>query len=254
MSRPPTADPLSRSPHDSWAPYYERVMELTYGELYARLTTCALAEIRGRLPRGRPIVDFGAGCGRLAIPLAAEGYRVTAVEPSRPMLDVLRARRRAMRPRSAIARLGTVGGRMEETVLPRKQDMALCVFTVISYLLHPTALFEAFASAASALAPGGQFLIDVPDGSLFSSSEHENAWMIRSVEMEPLESRRYAYREETTLRTPGGRVTYRDRFMLRRWSVAEVTDALGRAGFTRVEDVTDSFPELGALYLLARLG
>lgn len=252
MTRSSAADRVSRSPHDSWAPHYERVMELTYGELYARLTTCALAEVRRRLPRGGSIVDFGAGCGRLALPLAAEGYRVTAVEPSVPMLEVLRARRRVMRPRSAIPRLGTVRGRMQETLLPRKHDMALCVFTVISYLLDASALSDALTVAASTLGPGGRFLLDVPDASLFASSEHEDAWMIRTVEMEPLGDGRYAYEERTTLRTTSGNVTYGDRFTLRRWGVEEVADALREAGFASAEDVTDAFPDLGARYLLAR--
>jgi 2-polyprenyl-3-methyl-5-hydroxy-6-metoxy-1,4-benzoquinol methylase len=41
--------------------------------------------ITGLLPPGGSIVDFGAGTGRLAIPLARAGYRVTAVEPSSAM-------------------------------------------------------------------------------------------------------------------------------------------------------------------------
>lgn len=56
-------------PHDSWAAHYEAVMELTFQELYARLTSSALDEVRARLRPPASIVDFGAGCGRLSIPL-----------------------------------------------------------------------------------------------------------------------------------------------------------------------------------------
>ena len=38
-----------------------------------------------------PLVDFGAGTGRLALPLAAAGYSVLAVDISESSLDVLRA-------------------------------------------------------------------------------------------------------------------------------------------------------------------
>jgi len=38
------------------------------------------------------ILDIGAGIGHLALPLAALGHRVTAVEPAIAMLDALRAR------------------------------------------------------------------------------------------------------------------------------------------------------------------
>ncbi|HZN92833.1 MAG TPA: class I SAM-dependent methyltransferase, partial [Myxococcales bacterium] len=50
-----------------------------------------LAELAGP---GRRVVDLGAGTGDLAIPLAARGLSVAAVEPARRMLDVL-ARRAA---------------------------------------------------------------------------------------------------------------------------------------------------------------
>ena len=65
-------------PHDSWAAHYEAVMELTFQELYARLTSSALDEVRARLRPPASIVDFGAGCGRLSIPLIP-GHRGRAL-------------------------------------------------------------------------------------------------------------------------------------------------------------------------------
>jgi SAM-dependent methyltransferase len=40
-----------------------------------------------------PVVELGAGMGHLAVPLAARGRRVTAVEPARRMLERLTSRR-----------------------------------------------------------------------------------------------------------------------------------------------------------------
>jgi len=50
-------------------------------------------EIRSRLqlPERPLVVDLGAGTGRASLAMAALGWRVTAVEPGKPMLEVLRA-------------------------------------------------------------------------------------------------------------------------------------------------------------------
>lgn len=42
--------------------------------------------------RGAAVADLGAGAGHLAVPLAARGLAVTAVEPARAMLDALAQR------------------------------------------------------------------------------------------------------------------------------------------------------------------
>lgn len=41
---------------------------------------------------GSPILDVGAGTGRVALPLAREGHQVTALDVDRSLLDVLRER------------------------------------------------------------------------------------------------------------------------------------------------------------------
>ncbi len=69
----------------------------------------ALLDAQQALAPGRRILDLGAGTGHFALPLAARGFEVVAVEPARAMLTVLE--------RTARARgvgLGTVHARAEE--------------------------------------------------------------------------------------------------------------------------------------------
>lgn len=232
-------------PHDSWAAHYEAVMELTFRDLYARLTSSALDEVRARLRPPASIVDFGAGCGRLSIPLASEGYRVTAVEPSLSMLDQLHRRSHGLD-------VETVHQSMQAYRTDHPHALALCVFTVIAYLLEPDSLAAAFDAVAASLMPGGLFLLDVPDASVFEGFDCDTGDLIGHVEIERLEDSIYDYRENTVLRSDRGPVSYQDRFQIRHWTRDEVFEALSGAGFETEADVTTRFADHGAEYLLLR--
>ena len=70
---------------DAWANDYDRYRpgypEVLFQEIRDRLS----------LPDQPLVVDLGAGTGRASLAMATLGWRVTAVEPGKPMLDVLRA-------------------------------------------------------------------------------------------------------------------------------------------------------------------
>ncbi|MCA1791649.1 MAG: methyltransferase domain-containing protein, partial [Thioalkalivibrio sp.] len=76
-------------PHDAWARHYDHVLERTFGRAYRDFTDRTLREVRARIAPPARVVDFGAGTGRLAVPLARDGFRVTAVDPSPAMLERL---------------------------------------------------------------------------------------------------------------------------------------------------------------------
>jgi SAM-dependent methyltransferase len=71
---------------DAWADEYDRFRpgypEEVFETIAARLV----------LPRLPSVVDMGAGTGRASLAMAALGWRVTAVEPGKPMLELLRTR------------------------------------------------------------------------------------------------------------------------------------------------------------------
>ncbi len=220
-------------------------MEFTFGELYRRLTSSALHLVQDRVATGGSIVDFGAGCGRLALPLQALGYDVTAVEPSGPMAAELRRRSGdALKIVQAPMRQYRSGD--------RHHDCALCVFTVVAYLLDPAELRASFEAAASCLRPGGLFLVDIPHHSVFEGFEVETGEIIRNVEFAPLSDSSYTYSEKTVLRTADGQVSFEDRFTLRRWRREEIEEALDAAGFEAEAEVDETFSGFGADYVLMR--
>ena len=68
---------------DAWAGDYDR-----YRPTYPR--SCSRNRLALPIPRQPHVVDLGAGTGRASLAMAELGWRVTAVEPGKPMLDVLR--------------------------------------------------------------------------------------------------------------------------------------------------------------------
>jgi len=71
---------------DAWADEYDRYRPTYSLALFARIAR----ELE--LPQTPHVADLGAGTGRASVAMASIGWRVTAVEPGGPMLDVLRAR------------------------------------------------------------------------------------------------------------------------------------------------------------------
>lgn len=79
-------DPTHARGFDAWAGDYDRYRPGYPDELFEAIAA------RLPLPRQPLVIDLGAGTGRAALAMAGLGWRVTAVEPGKPMLDMLRAR------------------------------------------------------------------------------------------------------------------------------------------------------------------
>lgn len=71
---------------DAWAGDYDRFRPGYPDEVFEMI------EARLGLPSRPLVVDLGAGTGRASLAMAARGWRVTAVEPGKAMLSLLRDR------------------------------------------------------------------------------------------------------------------------------------------------------------------
>jgi SAM-dependent methyltransferase len=228
--------------HRSWAEHYDEVNRQCFGDFYDQLTQQTLAQIGSLGPKLR-IADFGAGTGRLSLPLMDLGHEVSAIEPSKAMLEQLRAKDRSRRIQTYHASLSSYDG-------PGQHDLALAVFTVIAYILTPEELTASFANAARALTPEGHLLIDVPRRILFNSNKVDRPGLIRDITFTPRGGNLFTYAENTSLETPDGPFDYADQFTLRYWTQDEVRSALRQAGLHVTADWSGAFTAAGAEYWL----
>jgi SAM-dependent methyltransferase len=99
-------------------------------------------------------LELAIGTGRVAVPLAERGVRVTGIELSRPMVDQLRTKvdERA---------LPVVIGDMASAVAPGEFTLVYLVFNTIANLLSQQEQVECFRNAARHLVAGGRFVIEL---------------------------------------------------------------------------------------------
>lgn len=233
---------MTDQPHSSWAEVYDIAYQRSFGNFYNCLTDATVDLIVNGFLSSASIVDFGAGTGRLSIPLSLKGYAVTAVEPCQEMLIQLKRKD----PHNSIT---TVCARMEDFRGEGKFDLALCVFTVILYLLDEDSLKKSLATAYEALRPDGMLLLDIPSEAIFRGFSTRDPYFERTVAVTRHNGSIYTYREDLVVKDDDGVATrYEDEFQIRHWSSQQVMEMLQELGFVDCEDLTPHFSGAGSSY------
>jgi SAM-dependent methyltransferase len=110
---------------------------------------------------GDPILELGCGTGRVLVPLAAAGHRITGVDRSRPMLD--RARLVLQEHTGDLMRRVTLAeGAMTAAERAPGGPFGLVIFSLNGLMHLPTTAEQraALVSARRALDPRGMLVID----------------------------------------------------------------------------------------------
>jgi SAM-dependent methyltransferase len=193
---------------------------------------------------GDPIVELGCGSGRVLLPIAADGFDVTGVDTSRPMLDELE-RRAADIDGGTVT---TVQGDMRGPLPLPPDTFGVAIFS-LNGLLHLETQADqiaALAEAARILDPRGQLLIDIfhptPEylTQLAPGPHLEGVWTdAAGREVEKWSHRRVNPASQTidtrlwydTIRDDGTVERVRTAFTLRYIHAAELELMLHRAGF-----------------------
>jgi SAM-dependent methyltransferase len=114
----------------------------------------ATVEFLGGLAGAGPALELGIGTGRIALPLAARGVRVDGIDLSSAMVERLRAKPGGSEIEVAVGDFATatIGGNFALVYL---------VFNTIMNLTTADQQLRCFENAATHLAPGGRFVIEV---------------------------------------------------------------------------------------------
>ena len=104
----------------------------------------------------RTAVDLACGTGSVAILLAEQGMKVTAVDLSEDMLTVASQKARDMDNAPLF-----VCQPLQELRLPRGVDLAVCALDSLDYIIDPKDCAQAIKQIYKALNPGGIFIFDV---------------------------------------------------------------------------------------------
>ena len=101
-------------------------------------------------------VDLACGTGSVALILARDGLRVTAVDLSEEMLMVASQKAHQLNnPPQFVCQS------LQELRLPRGVDLAVCALDSLDYITNPADCAEAIRRVYKVLNPGGIFIFDV---------------------------------------------------------------------------------------------
>jgi SAM-dependent methyltransferase len=105
------------------------------------------------------ILELGCGTGRVALALAAEGFRVTGLDLSQQMLDVFREKLTA-KPELA-DKITLIYGNMADFAFDRKFSMVIAPFRAFQCLTDDSVIDKSLACIREHLTGNGLFIVNV---------------------------------------------------------------------------------------------
>lgn len=212
---------------------------------------CSLARGDKEKPEESTVLEYGAGAGRVTLPLLKQGQAVTAVEKSPSMHARLTERVRGLAPEES-ARATLILGDMKEVSLEERFSLVLATFNVIAHLQTHRDLAAFLRRAKQHLRPNGRLVFD----SLLPHPDEVHADPSERYEVPPFEdadtgelmhqTERYEYDPfkqtllvESEYRKDGQKESFRVPLVLRQWFPKEIEAILSYEGFTDVRTYAD---------------
>lgn len=150
------------------------------------------AEMASRF--GGPVLELGAGTGRVSRAIAEQGVEILGIDSSEPMLERAERRRKKMR-RAARELLEFAHGDLLELRLGRKFPLVIAPFNVFMHLYDREEFQRAMDTVRAHLAPGGVFVFDVLVPDLRALLRDPDRLYSAGTVSLPGRGRRYKYKE-----------------------------------------------------------
>jgi SAM-dependent methyltransferase len=136
--------------YEAFAPFYDLDLAGRDDDLLLIEQFCARC--------GSPILELGCGTGRLLLPLASHGYRLTGVDLSPAMLAHAR---RKLGDEGLDGQVTLVEQDMRTLAIDERYNLAFCVLNSFMHLLTLDEQLAALSRAFLHLNPGGLLLLDL---------------------------------------------------------------------------------------------
>lgn len=180
------------------------------------------------LPLGSDILDLYCGYGRHSIELAKRGFQVIGVDSTASFLEIARQKATEMDVNAAFAQCD-----MRELSYNQAFDAVINMFAAFGFF-SDVENEQIIGRIYSALKPGGRFLIDLLNKDWMLKNNLNRYWRhpsgdyVLSYKVE-LVGGRAVMRRELLNQLTGAKTKFE--FLLRVYSLAELTEMLRRQGF-----------------------
>ncbi len=240
---------INNLPHDQNYLIYDLSYETKFGVSMQQFTQMSLKAILKIIPIGK-VIDIGCGTGRLTIPLAERNFQAIGVDLNAGMLKALKEK--ADRKNLKIPTFTDIS-QLEDQYC----DLALTVFTVLSYILDEAGLVRLFQEIIRHLKPGGSYLFDLAIPSAFNQPNRKFSGngLNGTVEVQfinpggPIAN----YSESVIINNPDFPPNHlvTEFFQIRCWTLAEISHLLIASGFVGITQV-NGLEGTGANYYVCK--
>lgn len=139
---------------DLWGAATAATYDEKNADMFQDDTLGPAVDLLAELASGGGALEFAAGTGRIALPLARRGVRVHAVDYSAPMVEQLRRKDKQGLVTTTVADMSTVD-------ISDSFAVVFVAFNSLANLVTQDAQVECFRNAAKHLAPGGRFVVEL---------------------------------------------------------------------------------------------